>query len=526
MGEKEFLATLGFQANPFQFTNADEEDHLQSYFVPPPYFDSVWGDPGRPVSQVIFAPRGGGKSAQRRMLEYRAHRENIFTITYDRFEHLIPASLSELTVGYHLKNLTKLALLGFLLEIHERALPSSSFRRIEREQIDVFCRTYLGRITKAEAIESAKSLRTLSSKAKAFLRDWSGPAGSLASMILRAKGLGGMNLKSGGSEDEPHDADEPPTKLHLEIVCGLLRSIGCRSVLILIDKVDEAHVTGNNAEHSFELVKPLLRDLELLQIQGIGFKFFLWDRLEPHYQEFARPDRIQKFTLSWNEEQITEMLSRRLSAFSGGKVKSLSDLTDAKLASPLQYFVVLFAFGSPRDMIRICQEILSEQLRIDPASARIGVRAIVDGILKFCKQKAQEIAGPDAIRELKKIGRVDFTANFIANKIFKINTNSARTKISHWVEKGFVERIGEQRTGSRPVHQYAISDIRVARAVLGEMDFVEFYDSKFLFCGNCARLLIRDCDLRKRHTCHYCGAEQLSKEQTTTSEAVSDDDHD
>jgi hypothetical protein len=45
MGEKEFLARLGFQANPFQFTNADEEDHLQSYFVPPPYFDSVWGIP-------------------------------------------------------------------------------------------------------------------------------------------------------------------------------------------------------------------------------------------------------------------------------------------------------------------------------------------------------------------------------------------------------------------------------------------------------------------------------------------------
>jgi hypothetical protein len=308
------------------------------------------------------------------MLEYRAHRENIFTITCGRFEHLAPASLSNLTIGYHLKNLIKLGLLGFLLEIHERALPSTSFRRIERDQIDLLCRTYLGRITKAEAIESAKSLRTLSSKAKAFLRDWSGRASSLVSMILRAKGLGAMNLKSSGGEDDSYNVDEAPSKLHLKIVCGLLRSIGCRSVLILIDKVDEAHVTGNNAEHSFELVKPLLRDLELLQIRGIRFKFFLWDRLEPHYQELARPDRIQKFTLLWTEEEITEMLSRRLSAFSGGKVKSLSDLTDAtKLASPLQYFVVLFAFGSPRDMIRICQEILSEQLRINPASERIGV---------------------------------------------------------------------------------------------------------------------------------------------------------
>jgi len=518
VGEKEFLARLGFQANPFQFTNADEEEHLQSYFVPPPYFDSVWGDPNRPVSQVIFAPRGGGKSAQRRMLEYRAHRENIFTITYDRFEHLVPASLNNLTLEYHLRNLIRLGLLGFLLEIHERTLSPSSFRRIEREQIDVLCRTYIGRITKTEALEAIKSLRTLSAKARTFLRDWAGPAGSLASMILKAKGLGPLNLKTGPTDEAPPVPDELPTKLHLEIVCDLLRSIGYRSVFILVDKVDEATITGNNAEHAFALIKPLLRDLELLQIPGIGFKFFLWDRLETYYREFARPDRVQQFSLSWERSQITEMLSRRLAAFSGGRVKDLSNLTDAKLAKPLQYLVVLFAFGSPRDMIRICQEILSEQLRLDPSSERFGVGAIIEGILKFSKQRAQEVAGPDAIRELMKIGRVDFTANFIANKIFKINVNSARTKISHWVEKGIVERVGEQRTGSRPVHHYAISDIRVARAILGEMDFVEFMEGKTLYCVNCSKLLLRDCDIQKHHTCHHCGTEQRSPE-----EAANDD---
>lgn len=448
MGEKEFLARLGFTANPFQFTNADEEDHLQSYFVPPPYFDSVWGDPNKPVTHVIFAPRGAGKSAQRRMLEYRANRENIFAIRYDRFEHLIPSALPTLTIEYHLRNLIGLALLGFLLEIHERTLPPSSFRRIEREQIESLCNLYLGRITKSQALESMKSLRTLSSKAKAFLRNWSGPAGSLVSMILKAKGLAHLDLKYGLSE-EPTPPEEAPTKMHLEVVCDLLRSIGFRSVYVLVDKVDESPITGNNAELSFQLIKPLLRDLELLQMPGSGFKFFLWDRLEKHYTEYARPDRVQQFTLSWNEDQITEMLSRRLSAFSAGHVKSLSDLTNENLAAPLQHLVVTFANGSPRDMIRVCQEILSEQLRVDPTSERFGVEAIVEGLLKFSRQRAQEIGGSDALRELMKIGRVDFTASYIASRIFKINANSARNKISHWVEKGIVERVGEERTGTR-----------------------------------------------------------------------------
>jgi len=440
-------------------------------------------------------------------LEYRANRENIFAIRYDRFEHLIPSALPALTIEYHLRNLIGLALLGFLLEIHERTLPSSSFRRIEREQIESLCKLYLGRITKSQALESMKSLRTLSAKAKAFLRNWSGPAGSLVSMILKAKGLGQLNLKQGLGE-EPVAPDELPTKMHLEVVCELLRSIGFRSVYVLVDKVDESPVTGNNAEHSFQLIKPLLRDLELLQMPGSGFKFFLWDRLEKHYAEFARPDRVQQFTLSWNETQITEMLSRRLSVFSAGQVKSLSDLTNENLASPLQHLVVMFANGSPRDMIRACQEILSEQLRADPTSERFGLEAIVKGLLKFSKQRGQEIGGADALRELMKIGRVDFTASYIASRVFKINANSARNKISHWVEKGIVERVGEERTGSRPVHRYAIADIRVARATMGEMAFGEFLGRKTGRCPDCRRLLIRDWDIQRRQHCHYCGCDQ------------------
>jgi hypothetical protein len=56
------------------------------------------------------------------------------------------------------------------------------------------------------------------------------------------------------------------------------------------------------------------------------------------------------------------MLSRRLEAFSDGKAKSLAPLTEDRLANALGYIVVDFASGSPRDMIRVCQYILTEQL--------------------------------------------------------------------------------------------------------------------------------------------------------------------
>jgi len=512
MGQKEFLKRLGFSENPFQFTNADEEEHLQSYFVPPPYFESVWGDPDSPVSQVIFAPRGGGKSAQRRMIEYRAPENDVFAITYDRFEKLGSSDLPSLGIDYHLKNIVELGLLGFLLEYHDRHLQAPAFSGLEREQLEALCQRYLGRINKSEALDAAKSLRTLSSKAKQVLRDWSGPINTLISVIGASQGL--THGLPGNASIQQNLSNEPdtPTKLHLEAVIRLVKSIGFKSIYVLIDKVDETAETGNNAEASFLLVKPLLRDLELLQTTGIGFKFFLWDKTQSFQREFARPDRLQQFELSWQEKDMTHMLSKRLHAFSNGTVTDLSQLVEAEFARPLHTTVVLFANGSPRDMIRVCQEILSEQLQINPDAQKIGIDALTKGISKFAEIRAKELLPPQIFRELVKVGRLDFTANYVASNIFKIEVNSARNKIVQWIQTGAVEKIGELHTGGRPVHQYAITDVRIAKAILPQLHLVDFIRKKLRACPQCDLLLIREWDQEQSQACHSCGTEFTDSE--------------
>jgi len=517
MSEKEFLGRLGFGANPFQFTNADEEEHLQSYFVPPPYFDSVWGDPTSPKSHVIFAPRGGGKSAQRKMIEYKSQDSDVFVLRYDRFEHLSTSDLKELTVDYHLRNIVSLLLLGFLLEFRQRGVHASAFSRVEREQIEALCDYYLGRITRFEAVRASEALRTLSSKAKQFLKDWSGPLNALAAAALSSQGIGVGKIDS--IQQSAGQTVEGPAKAHLEVVRDLLRSIGFGSIYILIDKVDETPQTGNNAEASFMLVKPLLRDLELLQIKDIAFKFFLWDNLKTYYGKFGRPDRLQQFELRWDEEHINRMLSKRLEAFSGEKVRNLSQLTNADLAEPLQKVVVLFASGSPRDMIRVCQDIISEQLQINPGSDQIGLEAIVKGISTFSSRRANELlqAQPQVLRELIKVGQVNFTANYVANDVFKIDANAARNKIRGWVDAGVVEKIGELSSGGRPIYHYAVSDIRIAKAMLAQLDLIQFIKQKTRVCPKCRALLIRDWDTHPAQSCHQCSSAFLL--QSTASSA-------
>jgi hypothetical protein len=72
MSVNDFLRRFGFKGDPFESTNADQEPDLGEYFVPPPYFATVMGDVTRPQSHVVLAPRGGGKTAQRRMIENRS----------------------------------------------------------------------------------------------------------------------------------------------------------------------------------------------------------------------------------------------------------------------------------------------------------------------------------------------------------------------------------------------------------------------------------------------------------------------
>ena len=493
MSEADFLNELGFQGNLFQFTNADDEDYLQRYFLPPHYFDSVWGDSRTPISHVIFAPRGGGKTAQRKMIEHQAINDNVFAITYDRFEHLAKMDLEQLSVAPHLRNIIRLALLGFLLEVHDRVLSPSVFRGIERQQIETLCKLYIGEINPSEAMEALRSLRTISSKARRFLGDWGAPISSLVSMILKSHGLAGINL---GAPIPQGASAESTSKMHLEIVRDLLVGIGFRSVYVLIDKIDETDFAGNDAHKSFLIVRPLIRDLDLLQTKGIGFKFFLWDKLHAQYEKYGRSDRISQFSLSWKQHELNEMLSKRMGAFSQGRVKDIGKLTMGSLAQTLQSLIVMFAAGSPRDMIRICQRILSEQIKTNAGpripSRFIQLEAIEEGILEFCKRRAAEMGGEEAIRDLLKIGEVDFTANLLASSVLKVGVNSARNKIEKWVQKGIVERIGEKRIGNgRPVHHYAICDVRVARAVLPRMPLRQFLNTKVLSCDHCQRVSIR-----------------------------------
>ncbi len=190
--------SIGFLKHPFSKTNADEEDSLHDYFVPPPYFDAIIGDASSPSSGVVLAPRGAGKTAQRRMVEAEAHKSHYLAVTYDRFEFSGTEKVSDISLQYHLRNIIIRILVSFLSYLSEYSDLTKKLTKDERKQLTIFVQTYLGSLTGDSIQELLKEVNTPPAKAGGFrLRLKAGSIGHSAdyrryTTVKSSSGSGGV----------------------------------------------------------------------------------------------------------------------------------------------------------------------------------------------------------------------------------------------------------------------------------------------------------------------------------------------
>ena len=512
---RQFFSSLGFDEDPFAYTNADEEDRLQDYFIPPPYFPSVFGNPERPKSFVAFAPRGGGKSAQRRMIEAQCMDSHVLAVTYDRFEFAEARRVIEVTLHHHLRNVLRFSLMGLLITLHSEPALKDKLTKHDREIIVKLAADHLSGITEVALKQTLDSLKSLKEKVQDFWNEWL-PLISVSVNLFLKKLLGVDADLDRYQSSDPLGA--PSLKYQLELVVGLARKVGFSSIYVLLDRVDEAELTGNNALNAFKLVEPMLRDLELLEFDGIGFKFFLWDQLEPLYLDIARTDRIRHETLEWHDGMLMDMWRKRLSAYSGGEVSGLDSVSEKTSPYSLDQLALIFANCSPRDMIRIGAQVVAEQQQIDRYSGRIESEAIYTGIEKFCARRAAELVTGRTLDELKRIGQVDFTIPYLANDVFRETSNGTRNRIFRWRQEGAiddlerVENPNPQQT--RPVKLFAIRDVRIAQIMFPGIEIPSFLASKYRQCSRCGATVLRDWgDRDSLSRCLECQYDLLSEDE-------------
>jgi hypothetical protein len=497
MSYTNLLQRLGFEADPFAKTNADEEDHLKSYFIEPPFFKAVYGDLSSPKSAVVFAPRGGGKTALKRMLELSSQTDPFLCVTYNHFA-TDGLRLQDIGLDYHLRNIARLLLVAVLSAASERDV--NMLTPDDRHLLYLFTKAYLSEIDTSELKAAIQAVQNFSDKAKEWWNAFTGPLGVVINSLLTKVGLGTTEIEkfasSGGKLGH--------TSEQIAVLGQMALKLGYQCVYVLIDKVDENALTGK-ASTSFQFIQSLLSDLQILELQSFGFKFFLWDMLLENYREVARPDRVKYYGLKWDLKQLREMLSRRLAAHSANKVTTLTSISDVDARGDVDSIVVLFAQGSPRNIIRICKEILDQQSELDSSSDRISAEAVIRGFEVFARNYTNEILPEGSVRDLQKVKRADFTVKYVYNEIFKFSQQAGISKVKSWQDLGVVDQIGviQETRGVRSSNHYGLTNPLVLKYMFPELNVFELWDRKMRIC-ECGTLLLRDWDINGKQTCHGC----------------------
>lgn len=508
--KEEYFNELGFKLDPFASTNAENEEYLSEYFIYPSYFSSLIGSLNKPKSSIVIAPRGFGKTAQRRKLEDISTEKNdqLLTILYDNFPIEGKSSVNNISLEDHLKRIIRSLLIAFLSKIadEETKLELDKYERITLIEI---INKFLNKITPSDITQSINSIKGVKGKLYDIWLTSSKPITSIINAILKSKNFEPINLDfelNQGSFDNNTFAD---TFNFLE---KLFNKIKINSIYILIDKIDENSLTGNDSKSSYQLIQPIIKNLQLLEHNTIVFKFFLWDKITEHWLEDIRLDRIENFKLSWNIEQIRDLINKRLNVLSDNKTTNIHQLIDA--SEEYINLIFLFSNNSPRDLINILKSIFDDYLNSTHQNYHIpNMKHIINGINRFCQVKYDEIIVSKNRGSIKKVKKCAFTISYLSANIFKENEVKIRNIIMPWNRSGIIftqpNRVAVSKN-KRRVNVYNFTDLRVARMAKFEQDLISFVNESISTCNSCGSINVfeknNDYDINEIE-CHSCHSE-------------------
>ncbi|MGY1551401.1 P-loop ATPase, Sll1717 family [Microbacterium sp. A588] len=488
MTQPSIMSRAGFTSDPFATWDSDREELLAEYFVPPPYFPSVLGDPTAPEPTIIFSPRGTGKSALRRMLEVNSTNDSnpYLAIAYMDFEW---AGATTPTVEQHQIEIARLLALAILSEIEaEPTEASSHIDDYDKVVLKTATTALLSSLTATQFRAAMGSIKNRHDKASELWAKYGGLVTGIVGALSAAAGL----------TTSPINAElvSSPTALSagakdlLADLVTIARKLAWRSVYVLVDRVDETSATAADPQAAFNVIRSLVTSLPTLEQPGIGFKLFLWDQTEALFRtQGGRPDRVTIKPLRWSVEELSEMLSRRLLTFSGREISSFNNLMSEEAGIDAHALLCYLAHGSPRDMIRLAKHVIAEATRAGDTEA-ISRSDLMRGIREFSGQRVEELF-PRIEVDFSRVPGASFTTPKLASDVFKISVPAMRQKILQWDAIGAVSKVGEQQTGrNRPLHVYAFSDPRILLRNREVADIERYLDTYIIECEGCNEIAI------------------------------------
>ncbi len=385
----EWLEGLGFHmGNPFASVEAEQErELLPRFFVDVPEIDEIRGEGGI----IIFAPRGGGKTALRMMLaDKTAPKEMsqpVLSVEFTDFDGLLAhhrqGTLNSESAIQALLEIGANTLLSYLL-----AKPGVSMPEPVKINLAQFLHARAPLLWSPDALLTRLSGMSPDISLAAMGVSWAefrqrAGSKSLAPLVLQVTEQTQARLLAELNDFGLPDAVPLRPARQLELFVGLCRDAGLRSVFFLVDRVDEIPETMNDPQLQAELLHPILGHLPLLEKRGVAFKFFLPDMVRDvlEARDWLRLDRvrIKMAQLSWDRGRLVRLLNERMGVFSRQDVTDLGQICRSKgVAEEIEAGVCTAV--SPRQLLLTMQQLCEAHVR----------RAGTSGFLTMADWKAVE----------------------------------------------------------------------------------------------------------------------------------------
>jgi hypothetical protein len=183
-------------------------------------------------------------------------------------------------------------------------------------------------------------------------------------------------------------------------------------------------------------------------------------------------------TIEWDDKFFAEMLNSRIRYFSDG-ARVFADLfeknVDVETATKL---IISISMRSPRELVRLMTIIVEHDIQYAGAENHplLSQQSIEDGLDKYVKERITAVYPDKTLGQIFRLSETKFVNKDVQNA-FRVNAQSARTKIKNWEDAGLVKQIGtrapEGDQGGKPSNEYAIIDARVERIITRRLIHLE-----------------------------------------------------
>jgi len=368
----QWLETAGFKWNPFSEMDAKDEPHLGEYFIYPVGFEEMLGK----NSAALYAPRGGGKTASRRMVEhFCAIGEvpgKIFSVTYDNFGRVVERAekgLDSVTARMHVEAILRKAvppLFNHLVQNPELVTGfevTAYLKQFVQSFTDCLAYYRLNQllqgtgVTKKDIVD-AIARGNLVELLEVVVEDYHPRIRFIATLLEQELSLVSLDDLT---------ATELLARFSDLLVTG---SAGFGALFILVDNVDGLPQTDGNPQACVKLLSHLIGTASLMSLPGVFFKFFLPLDTKPLLERIRafQIRQVRSVEIEWSDDKLLAVLQARLSAATQeGKalITSLDAVSEERLRGRIDRELTKYS-ETPRDVLLLGQEAFRAHIRQSP----------------------------------------------------------------------------------------------------------------------------------------------------------------